>query len=87
MLIYVCEWAEGLVGCDDPTALISKLEAGDVMRHPELMEDAYAAYKIHNQRNELSAKAAAEHRHTFRYNRHQLMKAWSPLRNSPTLTR
>lgn len=85
MLIYVCDWSEGLEACDDPTMLIRYLEAGDTLRNPHLNEDREYAVELY--RYKLAEKSRENFRHAFRDNRRLLMRAYEPLVNTPNLVR
>lgn len=85
MLIYVCDWTEGLIGSDDPTALIADLEAHDIVRHPEIVDAA--ADTIMRQRMKAALTVAGEYHHAFRDNRRLLYRAYEPLVNHPSYVR
>jgi hypothetical protein len=86
MMIYVCDVvAASLDGFDDPTILIKLLEAGDVRRNPRLNEDREEAVRV--QRYKIGSKVRDNYMHAFRSNWRQLLRAWEPLVNQPTLVR
>lgn len=87
MLIYVCDWDEGLVGSDDPTSLLASLEAGDTVRHPELADDDRVYREIVRQRTKLSEDAAQLHRYALADNRRQMLRAFTPMHDLTPLVR
>ena len=82
-LSFQFDWMFGLMTADNPEPLLKALNHCDHRTHPELDDEQEIQARIEADRKKMEATTHENYRYAFKWNRHQLMRAFEPFARNP----
>ncbi len=88
-LVWICDWTEGVLGADNPTALLKYLRDADCGPNGEEIDRVEQRHDFQRIEEEEKRRRFIddEWKHATAENRRQLQRAWAPFRDRTPFVR